>query len=392
MRRVSTGLNQLRDFAHMIKGNVGYLCHAASIDADYIHGIDKIKSIFGSRLKKLYSPQHGIYADVQDNMVESDHFHHSYYDLPVFSLYADTRKPTSEMLAGIDHVIIDLQDVGTRVYTYIYTMIYMMEACGELGIQVIVLDRPNPIGGKRVAGNILDMNFRSFVGRYPLPMRHGLTIGEVALMAKMHWNVTCELKVIKMKGWNRSQTYWDTKLPWVLPSPNLANVETAFTYVATVLFEGTNISEGRGTTKSLEVFGHPELKHNKLLRELNLEFKANDLNGFILRPLSFQPTFQKYAGTTCHGYQIHITDQREFKPWFVGQVVLQKLYHHLDASFQWKQPPYEYEEKLLPIDVLNGTDQIRHWIESNGSYDELLTIEKKGMNDFLVRRKEIMIY
>ncbi|WP_109833087.1 exo-beta-N-acetylmuramidase NamZ family protein [Reichenbachiella versicolor] len=392
MRRVRTGLNQLKDFAHMIKGNVGYLCHAASIDHDYSHGIEKVKAIFGSRLKKLYSPQHGIFADVQDNMIESNHFHHDFYDLPVYSLYSETRKPTSEMLEGIDHIIIDLQDVGTRVYTYIYTMIYMMEACSEMGIQVVVLDRPNPVGGKRVAGNILDPKFRSFVGRYPLPMRHGLTVGEIALMAKMHWGVECDLKVIKMKGWNRSQNFWDTKLPWILPSPNLANVETAYTFVATVLFEGTNVSEGRGSTKSLEIVGHPKIKHLELVNELNQEFQNDGLKGFVLRPLSFQPTFQKHTGVTCHGYQIHVTDYKEFKPWFVGQVLMQKLYYHLGDEFSWKLPPYEYEEELLPIDIINGTDKIRKWIESDGSYGELLAIEKEGMNEYLINRKEIMIY
>lgn len=392
MRRVYTGLNQLKDFAHMIKGNVGYLCHAASIDQDYSHGIEKVKGIFGSRLTKLFSPQHGIFADVQDNMIESDHFHHEYFDLPVYSLYSETRKPTQKMLEGLDHILIDLQDVGTRVYTYIYTMINMMETCGELDIQVIVLDRPNPLGGKRVAGNILDTNYKSFVGLFPIPMRHGMTIGEIALMAKMHWNISCDLKVIKMKGWNRSQTFWDTKLPWVLPSPNLPNIETAFTYVGTVLFEGTNVSEGRGTTKSLEIVGHPSMYNLDLLQQLNHEFAADKLEGFILRPLSFQPTSQKYAGTTCHGFQIHVTNYKEFRPWFVGQVLMQKLYHHLGEHFEWKQPPYEYEEELLPMDVINGTHRIREWIESNGSYDELLMIEKEGMNDYLNHRKEIMIY
>ncbi|UXX80380.1 DUF1343 domain-containing protein [Reichenbachiella carrageenanivorans] len=385
-----TGLSLLHELS--IKGNIGYLCHAASVDINYNHGIDIVKSIFGSRLKKLFSPQHGLFADVQDNMVESNHFHHSHYDLPVYSLYSDTRKPTAEMLQGLDHVLIDLQDVGTRVYTYIYTMTYMMEACAENDVEVIILDRPNPIGGLKIEGNILDLNYRSFVGRHELPMRHGLTMGEVALMAKKHWGIDCNLRVIAMQGWKRDMFFKDTQLPWVLPSPNLPNAETAFSFVGTVLFEGTNISEGRGTTKSLETVGHPALANYQLLDQLKSIFQSEGLTGFVLRPVSFMPTFQKHAGQVCHGYQIHITDFEAFSPWHVGQVLCREFYQHLGSTFLWKQPPYEYEEDLLPIDILNGTDQIRKWIESNGSVADLRSLESSQMSAYLEKRAEIMIY
>lgn len=385
-----TGLSLLHE--QSIKGNVGYLCHAASVDVNYNHGIDVVKSIFGSRLKKLFSPQHGLFADVQDNMVESNHFHHSHYDLPVYSLYSDTRKPSVDMLDGLNHVLIDLQDVGTRVYTYIYTMTYMMEACAENGVEVIILDRPNPIGGLKVEGNVLDPAYTSFVGRHELPMRHGLTMGEVALMAKKYWGMDCELRVVEMQGWNRAQFFWDTKLPWVLPSPNLPNSETAFPFVGTVLFEGTNISEGRGTTKSLETVGHPAIANYQLLDRLMSVFKEDGLTGFILRPVSFMPTFQKHAGQVCHGYQIHVTDFEAFSPWHVGQVLCREFYHHLGSDFLWKQPPYEYEENLLPIDILNGTDQIRKWVEANGSLADLKIIESDKMPAYLEKRAEIMIY
>lgn len=388
----TTGLESLKSNHSDIKGNVGYLCHAASIDSSYTHGIDVVKSIFGERLKKLFSPQHGLFADVQDNMVETDHFHHSHYDLPVYSLYSDTRKPTKQMLEGLDHVLVDLQDVGTRVYTYIYTMTYMMEACAENDVEVIILDRPNPIGGLKVEGNILDMTYRSFVGRHELPMRHGMTMGEIALMAKKHWGLDCALRVIKMEGWSRDQFFVDTRLPWVLPSPNLPNPETAFSFVGTVLFEGTNISEGRGTTKSLETIGHPAIANHKLLPELNKRFQTDQLSGFILRPVSFMPTFQKHTGQVCHGYQIHITDFEKFSPWHVGQVLCQVFYHHLGRAFQWKQPPYEYEEELLPIDILNGTAAIRHWVEENGSLEELRSIESIGKMDFIEKRSDLLIY
>lgn len=389
---ITTGLESLKHTHFKIKGNVGYLCHAASIDSGYNHGIDVVKSVFGARLKKLFSPQHGLFADVQDNMVETDHFHHSHYDLPVYSLYSETRKPTKKMLEGLDHVLVDLQDVGTRVYTYIYTMTYMMEACGENDVEMIILDRPNPIGGVKVEGNMLDPTYRSFVGRHELPMRHGMTMGEMALMAKKYWGIDCELRVIKMEGWSRGQFFLDTGLPWVLPSPNLPNPETAFSFVGTVLFEGTNISEGRGTTKSLETIGHPSTANYTLLSQLQKTFKQVELSGFVLRPVSFMPTFQKHAGQVCHGYQIHVTDYKLFSPWAVGQILCREFYHHLGRDFQWKQPPYEYEEELLPIDILNGTDLIRRWIENNGSYEQLKTIESNGITEFLEKRAEIMIY
>lgn len=389
---VTTGLESLIKDHEGIKGNVGYLCHAASIDSNYNHGIDVVKSIFGTRLKKLFSPQHGLFADVQDNMVESNHFHHKHYDLPVYSLYSDTRKPTKDMLEGLDHVLVDLQDVGTRVYTYIYTMTYMMEACAENDVELIILDRPNPIGGEKTEGNILDLTYRSFVGRHELPMRHGLTIGEVALMAKKHWALNCDLKIVEMQGWKRDHFFWDTKLPWVLPSPNLPNPETAFSFVGSVLFEGTNISEGRGTTKSLETIGHPEISNYNLHAQLLKTFESAGLTGFILRPVSFMPTFQKHGGKVCHGYQIHVTNYKEFRPWLVGQLLCREFFHHLGRDFQWKQPPYEYEEELLPIDILNGTDLVRRWVEANGTFDELKSIETDGQSEYLDKRAEILIY
>lgn len=382
----------LSHFALEIEGNVGYLCHPASVDENCQHGIPLLKEIFGERLKKLFSPQHGIFADVQDNMVESDHFHHSYFDLPVFSLYSETRKPSAEMLEGLDTVIVDLQDVGTRVYTYIYTMTYMMEACAENDIQVIVLDRPNPIGGEMVEGNILNPDFRSFVGRHELPMRHGLTIGEVACMAKQYWLIDCRLRVIKMENWHRSMNFWDTGLPWVLPSPNLASIETAYTFVGTVIFEGTNISEGRGTTKSLETVGHPNLKNYELAAHLNQMFEQEGLEGFVLRPTTFIPTFQKHANQPCHGFQLHVFNTETFRPWTIGQILCREFYRELGDKFSWKQPPYEYEENLLPIDILNGTDLIRKWVESNGSLKELNYLEKAGSDDFMEMRKNILLY
>ena len=392
---MNTGLDILINdhrFQSSIKGNIGYLCHAASVDSKYVHGIDLLKEKFGDRLQKLFSPQHGLYAEEQDNMIESDHFFHPFYQLPVYSLYSETRKPTAEMLEGLDCVLIDLQDVGTRIYTFIYTMCLMMEACGEKGIKVIVLDRPNPINGKDIEGNMLDPAFSSFIGLYPMPMRHGLTIGEVAVMANQFWGVDCELEVVKMKGWEREMSFYDTALPWVLPSPNLPTIMGCFVFPGSVLFEGTHLSEGRGTTRSLEIIGSPKLDSFNLHKEIEGEFKKVGLEGFALRPLTFIPTFNKHEGEVCQGYQIHPTDLELFQPWKVGQLLCQKLYQNMGKEFRWKQPPYEYEYELMPIDILNGTDKLRHWVENNGSFDELRAIEAHQCEEYLEYRKEVLLY
>jgi len=378
LKPIKTGLERLKDksIRNSIKGNIGYLCHAASVDINLNHGIPIVKELFGNRLKKIFSPQHGLFGDLQDNMIESDHFFHPHYQLPVYSLYSYTRKPTSDMLDGLDHMIIDLQDVGTRVYTYIWSMILTMESAGEKGVEVIVLDRPNPIGGIHVEGNMLKPKFSSFVGLYPLPMRHGLTIGEIAKMAVSKWEVRCELRIVEMEGWERKMYFDDTGLPWVMPSPNLATPEATLVYPGSVIFEGTNMSEGRGTTRSLEIIGHSKLDPFSFLEHLTSVFKKYHLEGFVLRPLIFKPTFQKYREINCGGFQIHVTDRLVFEPWIVSVILCRELYHHLGDHFIWKQPPYEYEFNNMPFDILNGTDEIRKWVEKGGGIDELRIIAR----------------
>jgi uncharacterized protein YbbC (DUF1343 family) len=296
------------------------------------------------------------------------------------------------MLEGLDHIFVDLQDVGTRIYTYIYTMTLLMEACAKKDIEVIILDRPNPINGEDIEGNILDMNFKSFVGRHPLPVRHGMTMGEIAKMADRFWNIKCSLHVIPMSGWDRGMYFEDTKLPWVMPSPNLPTIEAAFTFVGTVLYEGTNISEGRGTTRSLEIIGHPEIEPYGLLQEMEKKFHEYKLEGFTLRPVVFIPTFQKHMGKPCGGYQIHVTDRKKFKPWRLCQVLCQEFYHYLGSDFQWKLPPYEYEFEKMPVDLINGTDRLRSWVEENGPIEFLDELEKENKDDFLTKRKEVLLY
>ena len=394
--KVQTGLQRLledKDLQKKYPGKIGYLCHAASITKDIEHGLLALKRVFGDRLIKVFGPQHGFVTDVQDNMVESKHTIHPYFNLKVYSLYSETRIPTAEMLEGLDHVFVDLQDVGTRIYTYIYTMTYMMEACQKLGIQVVILDRPNPIDAKTMEGNVLDMKFDSFVGRHPLPVRHALTMGEVAMMNKKFWNARdCDLDIIKMQGYQRSMSYEDTGLPWVLPSPNLATVEAAYTFVGTVLYEGTNISEGRGTTRSLEIIGHPKIEAFSFHDHLKKVLTSEELKGFVLRPLVFLPTFQKHQGLPCGGFQIHVTDRQKFEPWRLCQTLCREFYHHLGSEFKWKQPPYEYEYDRMPIDLINGTDKLRLWVEKNGSRSEYEKIMQEGQSTFIDHRAQSLIY
>jgi uncharacterized protein YbbC (DUF1343 family) len=399
MARVVTGLQRLieeKEWSSKMKGQVAYLCHAASITKDLEHGLIALKKIFGHRLVKVFGPQHGFVTDVQDNMVESPHYVHPFFQLKVYSLYSETRSPTDEMLEGIDHLIIDLQDVGTRIYTYIYTMTLVLEACAKKSIEVIILDRPNPINGITLEGAVLDLNFASFVGRHPLPVRHSLTMGEVALMHQKYFLKPQEKKtsltIIPMKGWKRSMSYEDTQLPWVLPSPNLATIEAAYTFVGTVLFEGTNISEGRGTTRSLEIIGHPGLEPFSFAEKCQLLFQKEKLTGFVLRPLVFLPTFQKHQGKACGGFQIHVTDRKSFEPWRLCQTLCREFYHHLGAQFLWKQPPYEYEYHKLPIDLINGGSEMREWVEKRGSADEFIKLNLKGHEDFKQKREECILY
>lgn len=394
--KVQTGLQRLLEDPGLQKkypGKIGYLCHAASVTKDIEHGLIALKRVFGDRLIKVFGPQHGFVTDVQDNMVETKHTIHPYFNLKVYSLYSETRIPTQEMLEGLDHVFVDLQDVGTRIYTYIYTMTYMMEACQKAGVQVVILDRPNPIDGVTLEGNVLDMKFDSFVGRHPIPVRHALTMAEVALMNKKFWNAKdCNLDIIPMQGWKREMSYEDTTLPWVLPSPNLATVEAAYTFVGTVLFEGTNISEGRGSTRSLEIVGHPKIEAFSFHDKLKDVLKKDGLEGQVLRPLVFLPTFQKHQGVPTGGYQIHVTDRKKFEPWRLCQTLCREFYRELGTEFKWKQPPYEYEYDRMPIDLINGTDLLRHWVEKNGSRADYEAIMRPNQEDYAQKRAEALLY
>ena len=395
-KKVITGIDKLRmnkDLQDQFKGNVGLLCHSASIDSNFDHSVQIFQNCFDDRFKKIYGPQHGFVTDVQDNMIESDHYTHPYFKLPVFSLYSETRKPTDSMLEGIDHLFIDLQDVGTRIYTYIYTMTYVLEACANKNIEVVILDRPNPIDANTVEGNVLDLKFASFVGRHPLPVRHGLTLAEVAKMHQQYWvKDKANLTIVEMENYDRKMSFEQTLLPWIMPSPNLPTVEGCYTFVGTVLYEGTNISEGRGTTRPLEIIGHPKLDAWNFKTKLDTVMNENKLTGFVLRPINFQPTFQKHAGIACGGYQIHVTDREKFQPWRVSQLLCRELYKELGPEFKYKEDPYEYENDFNPVDMINGTDKIRHWYENQGAYSELVNMEESTLPLYMEQRESILIY
>jgi len=396
MSTVQTGLMRIRDEKELqshFKGNIGILCHSASIDDKYNHVLDIFLKTFPGQVKKVYGPQHGFVTDVQDNMIETNHFIHPHYKIPIYSLYSETRIPTDEMLEEIDHLFIDLQDVGTRIYTYIYTMTLLLEKCADKKIEVIVLDRPNPINAHDIEGNILDIKFASFVGRHPIPVRHGLTIGEVALMHQKFWTKNkSHLKVIEMKNYSRTMNFYETKLPYVNPSPNLPTIEGCYTFVGTVLFEGTNISEGRGTTRALEQVGHPRFDSLKYLNHFEKTFKDCDMRGFKLRPVNFYPMFQKHEHQSCGGYFIHITDHKEFRPWRVSQILLKEMKHLLAENFHYKTDPYEYEFNMNPVDMINGTDLLRKWYDRPRDFDYLEILEKESMDQYLNARDQILLY
>ncbi len=381
MTKIQTGIERLiENQSTVISGNrLGLLCNPASVDSHYRHSRMLINKHFPGQLTALLSPQHGFFSEKQDNMIESDDIYDPVLKIPVFSLYGKTRIPTKEMFENIDVLLIDLQDVGTRVYTFIYTMSYAMEAAKKFGKKIVVLDRPNPVGGTNVEGNCLSPGFASFVGRYPIPMRHGLTVGELALLFNDHFKINCDLEVITMKNWNREMYFSDTGLPWIAPSPNLPTPVSALVYPGQVLWEGTNVSEGRGTTQPFEFFGAPFIDTDKILSFLGGE----TLPGAFLRPIGFEPTSNKFAGRLCRGFQIHITSRNDYNSYTTSLILLQAiLYHHRDR-FKWKSPPYEYEYEKLPIDLILGDKCIREHIEAMNNIDDLAESWQDDLNNFI---------
>ncbi len=389
MKRMLTGLESLIDSPpkELFGSRIGLLSNSASIDSRFNHAKKLFQKRFPGSLKALYSPQHGFFAEKQDNMVESDHMIDPVSGIPVFSLYGETRMPTRAMLDPIDILVIDLQDVGTRVYTFIYTISYCLEAAKLFNRKVIVCDRPNPINGITTEGNCLSPEYASFVGRYPIPMRHGLTVGELAVLFNQRFGIGCDLEVIPMKGWKRRMSFYDTGLPWAPPSPNMPAPATAMVYPGQVLWEGTNISEGRGTTLPFELFGAPFIDVEKLKPYIS----KNSFPGIALRETLFEPTSNKWQGSACKGFQIHVTDFSKYRPYITTLKLLGAIIaNHPD--FAWKKPPYEYEHKLAPIDLIIGDAKIRRLVENGSNLDEIERSWQNGLEDFIKTSRQYWLY
>ncbi|HEX2447191.1 MAG TPA: DUF1343 domain-containing protein [Methyloceanibacter sp.] len=372
-----------------LKGlRVGVLANPASIDGNFQHIVDRLAASPDWTLAAIFGPQHGFRSDLQDNMIETPHTKDKRRNVPIFSLYSETREPTPDMLSLIDVLVVDIQDVGARIYTFIYTMANCLRAAMRAGLPVIVCDRPNPIGGIAVEGPTLESGYESFVGQFRMPMRHGMTVGELARLFNEHHGIGAALEVVRMEGWSRDM-YWDaTGIPWVIPSPNMPTLDTAIVYPGTVLFEGTMLSEGRGTTRPFELLGAPWIDGDAFAARMN----ALGLAGAHFRPAIFEPTFQKHARTTCGGCQIHVTSRDAFAPVKVGVALLGEFFACSPRQFQWRPPPYEYEHDKMPIDILAGSPTLREQIERQTRLDDIVASWRPGEDEFAELRAPYLIY
>jgi uncharacterized protein YbbC (DUF1343 family) len=394
---VSLGTDRLLSSGRLNGRRIGVVCNPASIDANLRHIADRLAEagqaghpakVDSPILTAIFGPQHGFRSDVQENMIETGHARDALRRVPVYSLYSETREPTAEMLRDIDLLVVDLQDVGTRIYTYIYTMANCLVAASKHGIPVLVCDRPNPIGGDAVEGPMLVHGFESFVGLYPLPMRHGMTIGELARLFNEAFGIGAQLEVIPMEGWQRGMYFDATGIPFVLPSPNIPTLDSAIVYPGTVLFEGTNVSEGRGTTRPFELLGAPWVDAERFADGLN----ALALAGVHFRPTVIEPTFHKHAHERCGGCQIHVLDRATFRPVEAGVALLAAFRAADPDRFRWRDPPYEYEHRLLPIDILAGSSELREQIEAGVAARDIARSWEPATAGFLKLRKRFLLY
>ncbi len=389
--KVQSGLDAVcRDLPSGLRGKrAGLLCHSSSITSDYRH----ITEVFGQndrlRLAALFGPQHGLSGQTQDNMIEWEGAVDPVLGIPVYSLYGEHRKPTPSMLEGLDAFVADLQDVGARLYTYIWTVKLCMEACSDAGIPVYILDRPNPIGRIQADGPVLDEEYFTFVGGACIPLCHRMTIGEMALWIREKYFPRCELHVIRAAGWKRSMMYSDTGLPWVLPSPNMPTPQTAAVYPGTVLAEATNLSEGRGTVIPFELTGAPWINGRRLLKEL----RNRNLPGCSFRMHDFIPTFHKYAGEYCRGIQIHVTDASIFRPVITAMHLFDAIIRTSPAgSFRFNPPPYEYEYRLMPFDILAGDSRLREVLTEGLSLAEETERWEAQTETYLSEFRQMALY
>jgi uncharacterized protein YbbC (DUF1343 family) len=388
--KILTGLDQFRDglWKDFSSVKLGLLSNQASLDSNLRHAKNIISDLLPGRLKALFGPQHGHGGEDQDNMIETGHFIDRELNVPVFSLYSDHREPLGDMLDLIDVLIIDLQDVGTRVYTFASTMLNCMKAAKKAGKRVVILDRPNPLGGIVTEGNLLRPEFFSFVGPCEIPMRHGLTMGEMALMFDRVFNLEVEPDVIPMQGWKRKMYWHETGLRWIMPSPNMPIPETAYVYPGQVIWEGTNLSEGRGTCRPFEIFGSPFFN----IKSIRERLAAESVAGCFLQEISFRPTFNKWAGQLCKGFMIHILDPDVFQPYLTSIALLKAIVETHKGDFMWKDPPYEYEFEKMPVDLILGNKKLRDELENGRDLFDMYTewaSENKKFNEW---RKGFLLY
>lgn len=390
MTTILTGLDRIREgqWKRLRDKRLGLLANQASLDRRLNTAAEVIDRLLPGRLKALFGPQHGYGGEDQDNMVETDHSCDLKSGRPVFSLYSETREPLPHMLEMIDILIIDLQDVGTRVYTFASTMLNCLKAAARHDKKVMVLDRPNPLGGEVVEGNLLKKDLYSFVGPYSLPMRHGLTMGEMALIFNHVFELDCDLEIIPMHGWCREMLWKETGLRWVMPSTNMPLPETALLYPGQVIWEGTNLSEGRGTCRPFEIFGAPYLDTKTIKQELD----PKAVRGSCLQEYSFCPTFHKWAGKICRGFMIHCIEPEIFRPYLMSLEILKAIIHVHYKDFQWKEPPYEYEYKKKPIDLIMGDSVIRKELESGTPLTRIQAKWQADLESFMQWRKSYLLY
>jgi uncharacterized protein YbbC (DUF1343 family) len=367
---------------------VGLVCNQASVDHKLRHVADLFHEHPKVNLTTLFGPQHGIRGDVQDNMIETEHATDRKTGLRIYSLYSETREPTEEMLSDVDAIVVDLQDVGTRIYTFVYTMANCMRAAKKFGKRVIVCDRPDPINGKQIAGAVLDPACASFVGQFPIATRHGMTIAELGRMFNDAFGLGCELESVTMSGWSRDLWYDETDCLWVFPSPNIPTLDSATVFPGSVHLEGTQMSEGRGTTRPFELVGAPYIDPDQFADRLN----GLNLAGAYFRSCVFVPTFQKHAGKACGGVQIHVTNREVFEPAIMGIAIVKTAFDLYRDDFRWKDPPYEYEYDRNPFDLIAGRADVREAIERGDSLTMIKESWKAPLVEFSKLREGYLLY
>jgi len=387
---VQVGLEVLlQDVPQAMRGKrVGLICNQSSVNHTFEHAADLLHEHSGFKLTALFGPQHGIRGDVQDNMIETAHGTDRKTGLPVHSLYSETREPTEEMLEDVDVLVFDMQDVGCRIYTFVYTLANCMRIAGRLGKPVVVCDRPNPINGVDMSGNILEPEYASFVGLFPLPTRHGMTVGELAQMFRDRFYIKCDLQIVSMVGWKREFWLDETDAPWVMPSPNMPTLDSATVFPGAVHFEGTQMSEGRGTTKPFELIGAPYIDPDAYADKLT----QLALPGVIFRSCAFQPTFQKHAKVTCGGVQLHVVDRDRFDSVLAGIAMVKAAHDMYPGEFRWKEPPYEYVFDKNPFDVISGTNKIREAFEQGVDLDTIRQSWQAPLAEFETFRAPHLLY